>query len=77
MPGSDEYDSALFEIEEAYRQALRAFAKYFRETWKATPAEWEKAFEGPVPSDDWFSGFNAGVDSIDGALDTFLEEFYH
>jgi len=73
----DEYHSAIFDLEETYRQGVRAFAKWFSETWTMTREEWIKAFDDPPPSDDYFKGFNAGVESVSGALDQFLDEFHH
>jgi hypothetical protein len=69
-----EFQNAVDAIERSYRQGLRAFAEWFAKEWQLTPEGWRKAFADPVPSEDWFDGYNAGVESARTALDTFIDE---
>lgn len=72
----EEYQTAIADIEEAHKIALRAFVKYFVTNWKATKEEWVKAFDVPAPTDEWFLGFGAGVDSAEGCLEHFFGDYH-
>lgn len=70
MPPEPEYNNALFDIEEAYKHGLRAFAKFCQEQWKMDD---RGRREGGF-SMDYMNGWNVAMDAIDGALDAFLDE---
>ena len=70
--GTAEYGQAVFDIEEAYKNGLRAFAKWCSEYWKIGPNDAEiRADKSP----DYIEGYNAAMDAIEGGLDCFLEEY--
>lgn len=71
-----EFRAALTTVEEAYRAGLRAFAKWLAANWTMTRKEWRGSFEEPPPSDDWFAGYQAGLEAADAALDVFLDEIH-
>jgi hypothetical protein len=71
-----EYLSHLGELEVAYKGGLRAFAAWFTDGWKITREQWLKDYDEDPPSDEYIKGFNAGVESINSALDAFLDEFH-
>jgi len=73
---NEEFKLALSQIEESYRTALRCFVKYLQDDWKLEPNEkWPHA--EPVPSDDFRSGYESAMRSLDGALDLFMDENLH
>ena len=69
-----EFQNAVDALERSYRDGLRAFAEWFAKEWQLTPEGWRKAFADPVPSEEWFEGYAAGVESVGPALDTFIDE---
>jgi hypothetical protein len=69
-----EFQQSVDDIEMAYRKGLRAFADWFAENWTITPDEWKRDFSDKCPSDDWIAGYNAGVEGVKIALDSFLDE---
>ena len=69
-----EFQNAVDAIERSYRQGLKAFAEWFAKEWQMTPEQWCEVFADPVPSKEWFEGYNAGVESAGPALDTFIDE---
>lgn len=71
-----EYQSAVAGIEEAHKEALRAFADWFAKEWQSSREQWQKEFAEPAPKGDWFDGWNAGVASVTDALDVFLGDFH-
>lgn len=71
-----EYHEAVADLEAAYKVGVRAFAEWFAREWKMTREEWLKAYQEPPPSDDWFTGQNAGVESVTGALESFFDEYH-
>lgn len=76
MNPAEEYQAAVAAIEEAHKTALRAFAEWFAREWKITREQWRKNFADPLPEGDWFDGYNAGVESVKGALDAFLGDHH-
>lgn len=71
-----EYQQALTDLEDNFKSGIRAFAEWFAKEWVTSPEQWRKAFEEPVPSDDWFRGHNTGVEGVLMALDTFFDEYH-
>ncbi len=71
---SDEFQSGLEKIEDSYRIGIRAFAEWFAESWKISREEWERDYVEKAPSEEWFSGHNAGVEGVLMAADAFLDE---
>jgi hypothetical protein len=71
-----EYQNAFSEIEDAHKRSIKAFASWFAKNWKITREEWVEAYAEAAPSDEWFNGHNAGVESIDVALDSFFGDFH-
>ena len=69
-----EFQTAVEALERSYRQGLKAFAEWFAKEWQMTPEQWCEAFADPVPSEKWFEGYNAGVESARTALDIFIDE---
>ena len=76
MTEEAEYQAAVADLEECYKAGLRAFAKWFAREWQQSRESWIKAYSDPVPSDDWFVGWNAAVAGIEGALDVFLGDMH-
>lgn len=71
-----EFSDCLSNLEQAMRDALKAFAAYHASDAKITREQWSKWFDGEVPSQEYIDGFNAGVESVLGSVETFLEEFW-
>ena len=68
----EQYGQAILDLNEAYRNGLRAFTKWCGEHWKIGPNDTEIRTEhGPA----YVKGFNAGIEAVDAALDCFLEEW--
>lgn len=66
-----EYNKALFDIEEALKGGLRAFAAYCAEHWRMD----ERDRKEDNFSLDYMKGWNAAiVEAVDAALDAFLDE---
>jgi hypothetical protein len=63
-----ESNQVHFEIMETYKNLMRRFAETFVKDWKLTSGE------EVGKSDDYADGYNAGVDSVNMALDVFFEE---
>lgn len=73
---SADFSSCLHDLEGSLRSAIRAFAAFHASDGKITREQWTAWNEGAPPAGDYFDGFNAGVESVLGAVDTFLEEFH-
>jgi hypothetical protein len=71
-----EYLSHIADLEVAYKGGVRAFAAWFMEYWKISREQWIKDYAEEPPSDEYIKGFNAGVESVDIALDQFFDEFH-
>jgi len=71
-----EYEAVFRVIEEAHKESLRAFAAWFVKEWTMTREQWLNEFADPPPEGDYFDGYNAGVESILSALDSFLDEHH-
>jgi hypothetical protein len=71
-----DFASCLTDLEAALRSAMKAFAKYHAADGKITREQWLKWNDTPLPTGDYFDGFNAGVESVLDAVDMFLEEFH-
>ena len=70
------FAGCLTDLEACLRAAIRAFATYHAADGKITREQWLAWNENPPPEGDYFDGFNAGVESVLGAVDMFLEEFH-
>jgi hypothetical protein len=70
-----DFGSLLHDLEAALRGAIRAFAEYHAADGKITREQYQAWNADVPPEGDYFDGFNAGVESVLGAVDTFLEEF--
>jgi hypothetical protein len=64
----------MFDVEEAVKNAVRGFAKWFAEEWPTTREQWEREYADLPPDGDWFDGHNAGVKGVLLAVDMFLDE---
>jgi hypothetical protein len=72
-----EFQAAIEGIEQAYRDALRAFTDWFEKNWQHEGREqWERSYAEPYPGYVYVDGHNAGVRSVQIALDAFLDEVY-
>jgi hypothetical protein len=77
MSEAVEFQAAIEGIEAAYRDALRAFADWFEMNWQHQGREkWEQSYAEPYPGDEYIEGHNAGVRSVQIALDAFLDDVY-
>jgi hypothetical protein len=73
MSEAPEFQFALNELEESYRAGLRAFVSWAQKSWcHDTKEQW--CHEEPWPGEDFESGFNRAITSLDLALDVFLDE---
>lgn len=72
---SADFSSCLSDLETALRSAIKAFAAHHAADGRVTREQWAKWFEGDPPSQEYIDGFNAGVDSVLMAADSFLDEF--
>ena len=71
-----EYQAAVQELEVSYKAGVRAFAEWFAKEWTITRDQWGNQYESKPPSDEWFKGHNAGVESVILALDSFFGDFH-
>ena len=71
---SGEYSDALSSLETALREALKAYVDWHVESWKMTREQWLKECTNELPTGDYFDGYNAGVESVVGSLEMFLED---
>jgi hypothetical protein len=76
MAESAEFQSALDTLQTALTDSLKAFAEWYAREWpfKETEEEWRRTCGEPYPGDEWVKAYNAGVASVLGALDCFLED---
>ncbi len=60
----------------AYTEGLKAFAEWYAREWpfKETEEEWRRTYAEPYPGEEWVKAYNAGVASVLGALDCFLDD---
>lgn len=68
------YADALGNIEEAYRDGIRAFADWVAANWGMTREEWVKSIAEPPPPEEWFNGHKSALETIPDAVKVFLEE---
>ena len=73
---SAEYQAAVRALQDNYKAGIRAFAEWFAKNWQISPEEWAKSFGEPLPAEAWLKGYNAGVESVLGALDSFLGDYH-
>lgn len=73
---SSDYEDALWNMQESYKDGIRAFAKWFAKEWQLSPEQWIKDYAEDPPSQEWFAGRNAGVQSVVDAVDCFIGEFH-
>lgn len=71
-----DFSACLAELECSIRNAIRAFARYHAADGKITREQYLKWNSDPLPEGDYFDAFNAGVESVLGAVDLFLEEYH-
>lgn len=76
MSEAAEYQQAIIDLNETFRAGIRAFAAWFAADFQTSPAQWRHAYSDPRPTDEWFTGYNAGVESVMTAADLFLDEFH-
>jgi hypothetical protein len=74
--GASEYQQAITDLNETFKTGIKAFAKWYAASWKISRQEWVKALESKPPSDEYIEGFNAGVDAIEVAADSFLGDYH-
>lgn len=72
---SAEFSSCLSDLETVLVSAIKAFAAHHAADGKVTREQWAKWFEGDPPSQEYIDGFNAGVESVILAAETFVDEF--
>lgn len=72
----DEYSTAVSSIENAFRDALKAYVKWHAKNWTMTREQWDKSTAGPPPTGDYFDGYNAGIEAAKDSIDAFLDEFH-
>lgn len=65
---------ALQQIEEAYREGIRAFAQWFAKNWQQSREEWIREISEEPPSQEWFDGRAAGVESAVDAVEFYFGE---
>lgn len=70
--GSDEYQQAITDLNDSFRAGIRAFAKWAAENWRIDDAD---AQEQGHPK-EYQRGWNAGMEGVDAAADSFLEEYH-
>lgn len=71
---SDVMESLAGQVEEVINNHLRTFLRWAKQNWRMD----EQAIADPTfsdNSDDWFDGYNAAIESLEGALDCWLEEY--
>jgi hypothetical protein len=70
------FQTARFDLEAILTGALQAFAAWHaREGQFREGAEsWAGTYGEPYPGDEWVAAYNAGVTSVLGSLDCFLED---
>lgn len=70
-----EYQAAIADLDDCFRRGIRAFAAWYATEWQLNPAQWKREFADPVPGgEEWFAGYNAGVEGVILAADSFLDE---
>lgn len=69
-----EYETALAKLHEAHTDGVRAFAKWFAEHWQQTREEWIRESAAAPPSQAWFDGRKAGVESAVDAVEFYFGE---
>lgn len=74
--GAAEYQQVVTDLNDLYRQGIRAFAKWVGENWQVSRDEWVKSYDSPPPSAEYIKGFNAGVEAVDAAADAFLDDYH-
>ena len=74
--GAGEYQQAITDLNETFKVGIRAFAKWYVASWKISREEWVKSYDSKPPSDQYIEGFNAGVDAIESAADSFLGDYH-
>jgi hypothetical protein len=74
MGHAPEFEDALGLVDQGLRNGIKHFAIWFSKNWLMTREEWIKAYDAPLPDGDYFDGFNAGVESVLMACETFLDE---
>jgi hypothetical protein len=72
--GAAEYQQAITDLNEAFKTGMRAFAKWCAENWKLDERDLAESRE-PL-SVEYMKGWNAGMEGVDAALDSFLEEYH-
>lgn len=70
-----EFAEALDALETALAAGIRAFARWYADSWTMTREQWLHDFDDPPPEGDWFDGHAAALDGIGLACDHFLDEF--
>ena len=75
--GVEEYQQAITDMNETFKSGVKAFAKWFAASWKISHDEWVKSYEEPPPSAEYIKGYNAGVESIEAAVDSFLGDHHY
>lgn len=68
------YDTAIYDLEEALKTALRAYAKWHTENWNMSKEQADKEFNDPPKSQDYWDGYSAGIESTLASIDFFLDE---
>lgn len=71
---SAEFSGCLVEMEAMLRNAIKAFAEYHAADAHNTREQWAAWLDGPVPSQEYIDGFNAGVESVLASVETFLDD---
>lgn len=71
-----EFQQCIIDVEDTLRRAIRAFAEWYAKEWQITAEQWKRDYADPLPGGpEWFAGYNAGVEAITGAADSFLGDY--
>jgi hypothetical protein len=75
MDEAAEFQDAIQSLDDALRAGVKAFAKWYAREWQTNREQWLREYADPPPEGDWFDGFNAGVEAVEGAAKMFLDEW--
>lgn len=73
---SADFEYAMSQLQESYRGGLKAFADWCEKTWvfEIGKEKWPHGDE--YPGDEYVKAYNAGIESIQGALNCFLDDMW-